>query len=464
MCGPGTRMQPSIDLQRHVTSADRPPSPRGRHHESHAKLQPGSTGNGGLAQSNRTGSTGAWTGGVRAALLREEPERAGSAAPAEETLRAEIVTDLAGIEALTPDYRRLYEISGNTLPFASQEWHLAWCEHLLNRDPRVMQQPRFFVLRKNDGSCAAIVPLVLTRRQLGPLKITALGLLGADPALTEIHNPLIEPGYERATVRAVHERLAMLPGWDWIQWSRVSATLAEALALQAAPQWYQTHDDYLLDLPPSWPEFRATLRRNLRESLRHCYNSLRRDEHTFAFIVARDRAEVRAALYRFLELHKQRANMPHGPKHVDHFAARSPRDFLYNVCERLAARDAVRVFQLRIAGSVVASHVGFVIRDSLYLYYSGFDPAWARYSVMTTTLAETLRYAIASGIKSVNLSLTGDRAKLRWYPRRVDFYSALVHRDSLRSRLACGAYHMAISGRGVPGRLLKHLLQSSGRN
>jgi len=39
-----------------------------------------------------------------------------------------------------------------------------------------------------------------------------------------------------------------------------------------------------------------------------------------------------------------------------------------------------------------------------------------------------------------------------------------VHRDSLRSRLACGAYHMAISGRGVPGRLLKHLLRSSGRD
>lgn len=399
---------------------------------------------------------------MRPALLREARERIASSG--DETLRAEIVANFKGIEALAADYQRLYQVSGNVLPFATQEWHLAWCEHLLNRDPRATQQPLFCVLRKDDGSCAAIVPLVLTRRQLGPLKITVLGLVGADPALTEIHNPLIEPGYERATVRAVHERLAMLPGWDWIQWSRVSAALAEALDLEAAPQWYQTHDDYLVDLPPSWPEFRATLRRNLRESLRHCYNSLRRDQHTFDFIVARDPAEVRAALCRFLELHTQRAHMSRGPKHADHFAARSPRAFLYGVCERLAARDAVRVFQLRIGGSVVASRVGFVVGDSLYLYYSGFDPAWARYSVMTTALAEALRYAIASGLKSVNLSLTSDRAKLRWYPRRVDFYSALVHRDSFRSRLACGAYHMAVSGRGVPGRLLKHLLQSSGRN
>jgi hypothetical protein len=78
---------------------------------------------------------------------------------------------------------------------------------------------------------------------------------------------------------------------------------------------------------------------------------------------------------------------------------------------------------------------------------------------MTTTLAEALRYAIAAGLRSVNLSTTGDPAKLRWHPRRVDFYSALVHRNSVRSRLACGAYRMAVSGSSAPARLLKRLLQ-----
>ena len=103
----------------------------------------GSTRNGGLSQSDETGSTGAWTGGVRPALLRGE--RAGIAVAADETLRAEIVQDLAGIEALTPDYRHLYEVTGNTLPYATQEWHLAWCEHLLSRDPLMYQEPLFCV-------------------------------------------------------------------------------------------------------------------------------------------------------------------------------------------------------------------------------------------------------------------------------------------------------------------------------
>ena len=387
-----------------------------------------------------------------------DPLPAAQRAGAPERVTLEIVGDLEGIRALAPDYERLYQVTGNTLPFATQEWHLAWCEHLLNRGPGAHQQPLFCVLRTPEGSCVAIVPLIHTVRQLGPLKVEVLGLIGADPALTEIRNPLIEPGYERATVRAVHERLASMIRWDWIQWSGVSEALAQALTLEARPQWYRTIDDYVLDLPTAWPVFRATLPRNLRESLRHCYNSLRRDGHTFELVLARDPVEVRWAIYRFLQLHTLRAHMKWGTVHADHFAANSPRAFLYAVCDRLAARDAVRVFQLRIGDAIVASRVGFVIGNSLYLYYSGFDPAWARYSVMTTTLAEALRYAIAIGLETVNLSTTADRAKLRWRPRRIDFRSALVHRDSVRSRLACSAYRVAVSGSGAPQRLLKRLL------
>ena len=411
-----------------------------------------------MAQSETTGSTGSWMGGVRGALVAGQ--RAETAAAFTERVTAEIVGDVAGIRELTPDYEHLYQSTGNTLPFATQEWHLSWCEHLLSRDPRTRQQPLFCVLRSHQGSCVAIVPLILTRRRLGPVKVAVLGLVGADPALTEIRNPLVEPGYERVTVRAVHEQLARVIGWDWIQWSGVNAALAQALTCEATPQWYQTVDDYVLDLPSAWPQFRSALPRNLRESLRHCYNSLRRDGHSFEFVVARDPVEVRWAVHRFLQLHTLRAQMNRGPVHADHFAADSPRAFLYAVCDRLAVRDAVRVFQLRIGDAVVASRLGFVIGDSLYLYYSGFDPAWARYSVMTTTLAEALRYAIASGIETTNLSITADRAKLRWRPRRVDFHSALVHRDSVRSRLACGAYRAALSGSSAPQRLLKRLLRT----
>ena len=134
--------------------------------------------------------------------------------------------------------------------------------------------------------------------------------------------------------------------------------------------------------------------------------------------------------------------------------------FLYDLCKSLAARDTVRIFQLQIGSEVVAARIGFVVGDSLYLYYSGFDPAWARYAVMTTTVAEAFKYAIANRLRTVNLSPNGDQSKLRWRPRVVVFHSALVQREILSSRIVCGAYRVAMSANGAPARLLKSLLRA----
>jgi len=370
-------------------------------------------------------------------------------------MRSDIVVSLEGVRTLAADYEHLYRVTANTLPFALHDWHVTWCTHFLNRNPQIHEQLQFHVLRHGNGECVGIVPLVHTQRRLGPLRLATVDMLGVDQGLTEIRTPLIEPGYERSAVRAVHASLAGLRDWDWMHWSGIGGALAEAMAREITPQWHTVNLDYVLDLPASWQEFRAGLKRNVRESLRHCYNSLRRDHHPFEFVVARTRAEVREALDRFLVLHALRANMPWGPKHPNLFAQRHAQEFLYEVCDRLAARDVVRVFQLRVGCEIVASRVAFVVGDSLYLYYSGFDPDWAHYSVMTTTVAEAFKYAIANGLRTVNLSLHAERSKLRWRPRLIKLQSAVVHRDYLGSRLLYGAYRVATVGRRRSEKLLK---------
>ena len=77
-------------------------------------------------------------------------------APFVEPTTAEFLLDVEGIRALSADYDHLYRVTGNTLPFAGQEWHLAWCEHLLSHTDRASQQPPFCVLRIGDGTCAPL--------------------------------------------------------------------------------------------------------------------------------------------------------------------------------------------------------------------------------------------------------------------------------------------------------------------
>ncbi len=379
-------------------------------------------------------------------------------------LTTDVITSLDGIRALTADYQHLYKVTGNTLPFALQEWHVIWCEHFLNVNPEIREQPLFYVLRDASADCVAIVPMIYSRRRLGLVHFATVDMLGSDPAFTEIRGPLVRPGYERPVVSAVHNALSEISDWHWVQWSGISGALSEAMTLELSPQWHEIKNDYVLDLPADWETFRAGLKRNVRESLRHCYNSLKRDGHEFEFIVAQTPAEVRVGLGRFLELHAMRANMERGVVHPNRFAGAPSQKFLHDVCASLAARGVMRLFQLKIGADIVAIRVGFVVGDSVYLYYSGFDPAWARYSVMTTTLAEALKYAMAAGLKTANLSLSPDQSKLRWRPRVVEYHSASVRRDRLISRIAhrvyLGALETLRTDRGVQARLLRSLVRA----
>jgi CelD/BcsL family acetyltransferase involved in cellulose biosynthesis len=187
---------------------------------------------------------------------------------------------------------------------------------------------------------------------------------------------------------------------------------------------------------------------------------LKRDNHRYEFKVIQAPGEVAGALERFLDLHVKRAELRNTVVHPNRFESRVSREFLFEVCERLAQRGTLRIFQLEVDSRAVAMRVAFEVRDSLYLYYSGFDPAWSHYSVMTTTVAEAIKYAISRGLKTVNLSPTKDVSKMRWGPRQVDYRAAYELNGRLRSRLARSAYMKARSGEGLQSWVLQHLIQA----
>jgi CelD/BcsL family acetyltransferase involved in cellulose biosynthesis len=350
------------------------------------------------------------------------------------------VVDLQGLAGAEADYDQLCGDVGNRLPFALFDWHLTWCRHFLNCHPHIEDEPRFCLLHEPAGRCVAILPLIQSRRQLGPMRITSLNMLGADPAITEIPTPMVLRGFGALAVRAARDLCSRLGDWDWIHWSGLGEELRGALADAPRLSWRRPLSDFVLDLPPTWEEFRSGLKRNIRESLRHGYNSLRRERHRFELDVIAEPAGIGLGLNRFLELHRMRAGLRNTVIHADRFATQVSRDFLFEVCERLARRGITRIFALRIGREIVAMRIGFVVNGSLYLYYSGYDPRWARYGVMTTTVAEAIKYAIAAGLSRVGLSPTWDIAKSRWGPRQIDYASAYETRDRLRSRCAQGAY------------------------
>ncbi len=356
-------------------------------------------------------------------------------------LSIETITSAHALASLQPEWRLLASSHGAGLPFMTWEWHDAWWRHFRENRIRVRVSPYVLAFRAS-GDLVAVAPMMITRRPVLGLRI--LDFFGAGPHITELRGVLCDPHFEAQVHRALLSHVAgCARDWDWVCWRGMREGSPAERVLAASPDLRIIDEipDYVLPLAASWDEFKATRSRNLKESLRKCYNSLRRDGHVFALEVATTPGEVAVALQQLFRLHRARAERQDTVRHVDVFASPAARRFLVDVSRQLAERNGIRIFQLRVGREVVAARIGFTMGTSMYLYYSGYDPRWSRYSVMTTTVAEAIKYAIGAGFQSVNLSIGTDVSKTRWGPEAITYRSAIQPSPSLRGRFAHLAYH-----------------------
>jgi CelD/BcsL family acetyltransferase involved in cellulose biosynthesis len=357
------------------------------------------------------------------------------------------VTRLASAEAFGALTREWEELDARLFPwtpFTGPLWNRLWWKHY--RSSRLMVHDELFVhsVRDGGGRLVAVAPMMLTRRpSAGPVQGRVIQCFGADRNLTEIRGIACQPQDCGRALRALNAHfVGGASGWDWIDWGvlREDGTGPDEVARSGAVGQERSFPSYHLPLPASWDELRGRLGRNIKESLRKCYNSLKRDGHTFELRVVDQAAELAPALETFFRLHQARAEAPARCQHTNVFANPGDRAFVAEYAGEMARRRQLCLFQLVIAGQVVATRMGFALGDELYLYYSGYDMAWARYSVMTTLLAEAIKWAIARKMRVVGLSTGQDVAKTRWSPQSITYRSAIQVGPGWRSRAAFGAY------------------------
>jgi CelD/BcsL family acetyltransferase involved in cellulose biosynthesis len=358
-----------------------------------------------------------------------------------------VIHTTAALAALKKDWHALEAASRNSVPFRTFEWVDCWWRHFAESKfvRRDLLETRF--VRALDGTPVLAAPMMVTERpSRGPVRMRSLRFFGTDPNITEIRSLLIDPAHEAEAHRALIEDLArQSEPVHWVEWSGVvRGSVAEAdLDRGGRMEWGRDIPDFILPLASDWDSFRKGLRRNVRESLRKCYNSLRRDGLTFDFEVVSHPDEIGPALDEFFRLHTKRSKVTGTVHHPDVFPSAATRAFLTEVTTLLAHRNVTRIFRLRVNGEVVATRVGFVMHDSMYLYYSGYDPAWARYSVATTVLAEALKWAIANGLLEANLATGDDVSKSRWGPREVRYREGVQVDSNLPGRLAWSGWRLA---------------------
>jgi CelD/BcsL family acetyltransferase involved in cellulose biosynthesis len=333
-----------------------------------------------------------------------------------------VVESLDSLEAVAPAWQALDEQTFPRLPFTGPLWNILWWKHLARSRLAVSDRIHAFLLF-DDAELLAVAPMMLTERPArGMLRARQLQFFGADPNLTEVRGPCCRRDNEGRVFEALLAHLkACANDWDWVELSGFveHGQAHRVVSRRTASEWIRRVPDFLIQPSGDWETYRKTLPRNLKESLRKGYATLRRDNLRHELRVAERPSEMKERVDKFFELHSLRARAPITPRHADVFAARPSRSFLREYLMRASETGSAKLFELLVEGKVVASRIGFVLNDNLYLYYSGYHPAMSGYSVMTTCVAETIKWAIENGLKTINLSTGRDQSKLRWRPIEV---------------------------------------------
>jgi CelD/BcsL family acetyltransferase involved in cellulose biosynthesis len=357
------------------------------------------------------------------------------------TLLVERVRSIEALMALEPEWESLEAQSGPQMPFTGALWSRLWMEHKAATRWSVSDEVYAFAVRERDGRLVAIAPMMRTTRPaIGPFRIRMIQFIGADPNMTELRRMVCRPDDEARAAHAILDALVTDErDWDLVEWTGLlspDSVASRKLSIHerdAVPM-------YFVRLPSSWDEFRSGLSRNIKESLRKCYNSLRRDAVNWTFRAVDSPSEIGAALDRFFVLHSARAEAIAAVHHKDVFASEARRAFLHEYFGTMAQEGRAFAFQLLIDDVVIATRLAVACGTTLYFYYSGFDASWGKYSVMTTTLAEALKWSIERNFEVANLSTGTDVSKTRWGPEVVLFHARCLYAPSLRSRLSMKLY------------------------
>ena len=366
-------------------------------------------------------------------------------------LKIETLTTIEQLEALAPEWRELVAGVSLRTPSKTPLWQITWWRHFgARRTLSNRHEMRVFVLREQHGGehqtgeqpgeLVAVAPMMITHRPgFGPSLFRELQFFGADPYVTQLRGMVCRRERLAEAGRALFAHASAMGEHDFAQWRGMAPGFCGEETAARVPMPQLNDVDSYLPMHENYVAFQAALPKKTRKHLRKSQNDLRDAGVNYTFRVSSSPDAAAAGLRRFYELHASRAQLKDVTRHPNVFDCDRPREFLNDYCAQMASEGCLRLFEILVEGRIVATRIGFALGDELYLYFSGYDPAYGVYSIMTTLIAETLRWAHENGVATVNLSSGVDRSKTRFRPEMIGVEGFYSLGGSKRGRLALGA-------------------------
>ena len=333
-----------------------------------------------------------------------------------------VVTDESVFLGLETEWNDAVDRAGVMHPFLRHEWIRTWWE-CFGAGGRL-----HIVIVRAGGRIAAIAPLMAETVWMYGLPIRRLRLLHNDhtPRADFIVAERHEESY-LALWNALHQTST---GWDVLQLGQLPQQTATAHTMRALAVadgygigvWHSGDAPYLA-LTGTWDQYFSGLTSKFRQNVRTRLSSLTRIgepvmetlDDPAAILAGRDDAfRLEASGW------KDKAGTSVG-------GDPAVRRFYSLLAERASTSGWLRLLFLSVNGQRIAMSYGSCYANRLFLFKTGYDPAYAKYSPFKLLTSFAIRGAFADRLSEVDFLGDTEPWKLEWTATTRPHDLSLIH-------------------------------------
>lgn len=296
--------------------------------------------------------------------------------------------------------------------FLHPAWLRAWLSEFCGSN-----EPCFCVAR-GDGF-SAVAPLLRTDDRL-----TFIG----DPSICDFMDFVVDAARPKEAYAALWRAVCAQEWSELDLWGLMaSSPTREQVGALARAEGYAVEEQLeavapRLALPATWEEYLASLNKKDRHELRRKIRRVFESGGGVGLEVLSRQDEVAAAMDTFLELHTR------SRQDKTEFMTPAMAVFFRRMASSLAAEGLVRLFILRINARPAAAVLCLDAGSYLYMYNSGYDPAFAGLAVGLVSKALCLRWALENGKKGLDFLRGNEAYKYDLGARDQEIYRLVVRR------------------------------------
>jgi CelD/BcsL family acetyltransferase involved in cellulose biosynthesis len=316
--------------------------------------------------------------------------------------------------------------------FQTPEWLASWWKaYGHNRSLFVL------VFADSADGVVGIVPLYADKSRFLGMSVTILRLVGAGSGDSDGLDFITAPGYASECAEAFIQWLAAQREWHVCtletlpQRSQVANYLLQRLQESGMSIDSTLTPNFVVDLPPTWPEYVSSLDSSFRPLLTR-YPKRLQSRFTVKFSRCEDVDDLKTQLQTLFDLHQMRWT---GRGEAGAFAGNARRDFYQRMGAAFLQRGWLEFWLLELDGETVGAQFCFRYNDTVSLLQEGFHPKYASEKIGYALKAHLLQEMISSGARRYDFLGGADSYKSKFGAHQENYLNLFIAGPSKRGRI-----------------------------